>query len=979
MTIVKMGWHTGEFLPEDPTSLDPRFEQDYDLHVLRGTTSMDLHSRLMLGDDAGKFTRADAAQLPPDVRGVAFFGLIDAASAGGFQSIGGVRVNNRTGEVEATASLPSPRLRSFLIEPRVLTTAGATLLGPPFRVLIHESVTEIWLTPSTLTLPADTEKQRFTVLARFDDDTVGDITRLAASSPSAGAAPPSGFTWSSSDNTCARVDAFGYLSGVFGLFSCSSTITATLRQPGWPNLSATATVTVVEPWGDPPPNRRELHLVSGPGITPNDDVPNILFLPDGFTDTPGDRDDFDKLVAFLVHRITHSASTEPFNALSGSMNYWSVFVPSRENGTSTLDDLVEFPFLYEGVEIFGTPVTDVTVDGPRQAGAAVIDFVRARPFVGHLPPNVRFTIAGDPTLYATTNDVKVVANALRQVRFTPGLARDVAANTAVTIITARFPPNKVVNELQVAALTNLVHFVGLPVPAERLAQRSNAADLQAKVADWTTLYGAQRIQAANITNPIYDLWAMRFPDHRLADEKDTAFGLANVDRPRSVNKHEDVSLDWHPFRTSRRDLDKYLNKLQFQGATIGQTWTAQGGRDRELVFILANGVRYSGSNTGGPQPIVAFGLVHDPGVMVRYGPGRSMQLVSYPIPRDRANDPVVSNELHARSVHEIAHSFGVNDEYGRIADGSPGAMPVGGPEEQRTFTSGNVTPLHEVAAGTGITGDKLRWRWPRIRSAGVLAGPPVPDPTVANFFTIRLIPGRPTNIPGDTFNVGDTVFLRQRPLYKPSQANPPTLTPALQSPPLAVISVADHQVQVRLQSGSLTPADFSATGFDAPILFSPVPAAASAAAAHDQYAEIMSQFIRAHITSSGRPLNALPLPNPAQPWVCTPPGGDGFIEAQQARNLPPAARFPGGRIPAIQSRIIGAYEGGATFSCGIYHPAGACIMRAPLATGNERGITSFDKGDVHGFCAVCRYLIVDRVDPRLHWLIDAFYHDYPQP
>ena len=223
------------------------------------------------------------------------------------------------------------------------------------------------------------------------------------------------------------------------------------------------------------------------------------------------------------------------------------------------------------------------------------------------------------------------------------------------------------------------------------------------------------------------------------------------------------------------------------------------------------------------------------------------------------------------------------------------------------------------------------------------------------------------------------MFLRQRPLFKPSVTNPPTLTPALQSPPLAVISLADHQLQARLQSGSLDPADFSATGFDAPIVFSPVPAAASAAAAHDQYAEIMSQFIRAHINSSGRPLNAPPVPIPPQPWVCTPPAGDGYLEAQQARNLPVAASFPGGRLPAIPSRIIGAYEGGATFSCGIYHPAGACIMRAPLASGAERGITLFDEGDVHGFCAVCRYLIVDRVDPRLHWLIDAFYHTYPQP
>ena len=183
---------------------------------------------------------------------------------------------------------------------------------------------------------------------------------------------------------------------------------------------------------------------------------------------------------------------------------------------------------------------------------------------------------------------------------------------------------------------------------------------------------------------------------------------------------------------------------------------------------------------------------------------------------------------------------------------------------------------------------------------------------------------------------------------------------------------------MQLQSGSLDPDDFSATGFDAPILFSPVPAAASTAAAHDQYAEMMSQFIRAHINASGRPLNAAPATVPPQPWECTPPPGDGYQEAQQATNLP-AAADPGGRLPAIPCRIIGAYEGGATFSCGIYHPAGACIMRAPLASGTERGMTLYDKNDVHGFCAVCRYLIVDRIDPRLHWLIDAFYHTYPQP
>ena len=54
-------------------------------------------------------------------------------------------------------------------------------------------------------------------------------------------------------------------------------------------------------------------------------------------------------------------------------------------------------------------------------------------------------------------------------------------------------------------------------------------------------------------------------------------------------------------------------------------------------------------------------------------------------------------------------------------------------------------------------------------------------------------------------------------------------------------------------------------------------------------------------------------------------------------------------------------------------------MRAPLATRTERGTTGDAAGTVHGFCHVCRYLIVDQVDPRKHFMINFFYHTYPQP
>jgi hypothetical protein len=64
--------------------------------------------------------------------------------------------------------------------------------------------------------------------------------------------------------------------------------------------------------------------------------------------------------------------------------------------------------------------------------------------------------------------------------------------------------------------------------------------------------------------------------------------------------------------------------------------------------------------------------------------------------------------------------------------------------------------------------------------------------------------------------------------------------------------------------------------------------------------------------------------------------------------------------------VIGIYEGGAYHDGGVYRPAGRCKMR-----------TASDK--LMPFCHVCRYLIVDRVDPTKHGQLDAIYNrHYPR-
>ncbi|WP_165952787.1 M64 family metallopeptidase [Kribbella albertanoniae] len=70
--------------------------------------------------------------------------------------------------------------------------------------------------------------------------------------------------------------------------------------------------------------------------------------------------------------------------------------------------------------------------------------------------------------------------------------------------------------------------------------------------------------------------------------------------------------------------------------------------------------------------------------------------------------------------------------------------------------------------------------------------------------------------------------------------------------------------------------------------------------------------------------------------------------------------------PCNSSRLIGVYEGGWRSAGGIYRPAGSCRMRDSHSNGGD--------GE---FCFVCSWLIVNRLDPSYHALLDSA--RYPEP
>ncbi len=241
-----------------------------------------------------------------------------------------------------------------------------------------------------------------------------------------------------------------------------------------------------------------------------------------------------------------------------------------------------------------------------------------------------------------------------------------------------------------------------------------------------------------------------------------------------------------------------------------------------------------------------------------------------------------------------------------------------------------------------IHGDEIKWNWHRITKAAVVEAKAVVDD--ANFL-IAVSTGH-----GLQFSDGDRVLLRARTwgarLLK-------TTTTLANAKLLQVVGPREaSRVRVKPAPGSTaTLADVQAFG-PGSILYIPTPAPGAWKTATYPFAEMVAPNIKQHITTTQLPLTKRP-PDPIGSVVDgrQVDGGDTQIPRLDGVDLPSCTESP---------RIIGLYEGGDLFSEGIFHPAGKCMMR-------ETNV-----GDAE-FCFVCRYILVDMIDPFKHFQIDRDY------
>lgn len=827
----------------------------HDIHLVAGATSRPLSEELRIY--YGSPQHMTLASAPPANVDVVFRPAFTCALTPAEIFIGfGVTVHRRSGVVTFSGhAAAGHRLRTFLIHAEVRDRT----YNPPrpsvqrIRVHLHDLVRNAWVTPQQLTIHRGADGQRFSVLAQFDDDTVGDVTQVP------------GITWRSADDTIIGVGpANGELTAKAVSPVNGIDITATLPA-AFGGFARDGQAVSVASWDASPLSATLLYPLDSAGAArmTEPSVLNFLFLPEGFT--TGEQAIFEGKVQQFVDFLRTQTATRPFDLCRREMNYWMAWLetPSATRGTSPLFE-------------------------------------------------VKPTLRANGSTYAQQDQIPLPMDP----RPTPD--DPVPANLAFS-------------------LPQLIHEVGLPVPDDfpNPAPATGvdwALAFVAQLLRWDAVYGGL---SAHVDLPLYKSW-LELRDRRLVNETNTLFGLGLGARPSAEYVLVDRLITPHPLRTSRAHLDSMLSKIEDAanpGPAIGAVWGGAAGKDRSfVVFLCAGAARGGGRSPAGE--IITASLAASSDVELTPMPGRRGFDSA---PHGTGGRPAL--DIHCMIAHESAHAMTLGDEYGTRP-----SLPMEAIADVNSYAN-----LQDTASASfpppqlGIDPARLKWNWPRIARAGVLTA--VPEAHVLGFLlTLRDKHAEP-------FQVGDPVRLRTRPLTA-------GIVPSVELP--VVDKLSDHQliVQAPPPLPPFNPALY-VSGSIAYVQTERI----TPPATRGTPLGLIAPNVLAHMTQHRIPLNVALVA--AGNHQCAPDG----------RPVQPALNKPG-TVPFGWPRsawIVGAFEGGHQYGCGVLHPTGACIMRL-LVLPQDKAYQAFKVRDVaYRFCAVCRYILVDRIDPSQHGAIDKDY------
>jgi hypothetical protein len=478
-------------------------------------------------------------------------------------------------------------------------------------------------------------------------------------------------------------------------------------------------------------------------------------------------------------------------------------------------------------------------------------------------------------------------------------------------------------------IENLVYAVGLPVPADAVKtvaglrtewQNTVIPDPTAKVGDDDLIKAWQKLST-----------------RAFIDELDR-FPAMSYGNPPAANRHEPYGLDLHEDRGAVHALQSFYRPLAADsgvklsdGSDVGVVWAQKDPThafdNTDLVVLITsipggravNGTGYIAMSTATrnlPLPVTPVGT------------RKGFTLGALAPPADASSDSCRT------LAHELGHSFGLGDEYADLR------LPYPTQDDTLDLHANLQTEKSAKGGGPDFKGDEIKWNWPRIRKAAVVSGPIT---EAAGAFKIPVALGRALH-----FTKGDRLLLRLRKSGVAIAKRPNMLT---SNQELEVVAIANDSIDVKPVDPSHVDLTRLSDFTPGSVVFLPTPAPASVKSATYPYAEMVALNVKNAITNQKRPLTKYPCANEIGPDVVTP-------------DLT-GISLPGVLCFKHKPEIVGLYENGARFTCAIYHPAGTCMMR--------------QNHDEHAqFCAVCRYIMVDFINPFRHFWIDLDYGEiYP--
>jgi hypothetical protein len=939
------------------------FSPVYDIHLLRGQ-SIDLFALLRVGSQ----TATDFRTAHPAVT-YTFTPFFKNVSGAGTQHAGfNVTVDTQTGMLTTQLALPPTEKKNFLV--KAVATLDGESRGTHIRIHIHDAVMEAWLSPPILTVPAGLSGFRFSVRIRFDDDVTAEIGEIS-SGPSTTNNQLFTITWH--HPTAGLVDAAsGFITssaaGAAGLLPDPVEATITDAATG---LSETATGQLVIA-DQLSANRAELVATGNcPGFSRAREVPNILFIPDGFHSEPTgfgfedpDRDSFNRLIDRYVSKLTHGKISSPFDLLSGSINFWKVFVDSRDRGVTTRSEVyvkekdgnpVGVPFM--------KPRKPVQANGTDEPNAA-------RWVYYHLFYHVGLPVRADKN-------------------------RDNAS------LRAEWKETTLLSAAQVDAITDDAINNWKKTAERRLPEERDTA-LGLLINDYTAAENDDSFEEIDF-NRTKRMTRLKL-DTFLAQLKDTDGNdigqFFTMGDPWVQGKdYDNIVLISAAPRAREQNLDGYffITIKEFPGHYRMQSGSLT---DLKVAVAFDNQLQELALAR---RAVLTHELGHSFALEDEYGE---------PAPADNFEDKFINDPLVS------------GWKFSRYTDAASDLDWSGNVQARQDLLSPN--PNNPTTAM--MDASKIKWRYHRIQKCGTVAANITAS---GNQYTVTLRPGQ-----ASVFSAGDKVFLRRRVAYRhtlegqdvltvspdslrrreatitsvdaaanrivirdadnnsftitfraagtaafftandtvnvrrtivnepissitrvaPTAANTSDTITRLISQELEVVSLpAANQVLVRTADGSALGAEFLslATG-EVMILYKPMDAPSSVKTSAYKYAEVLSKKVLDHLAAHPFAFNA--RKDAAH--------GDTITEIID-RRAEQQTSIPGSLVPSCSSqekKIAGLYSGGDQHHGDIYHATGKCFMR-----------TEFHNGALDAFCVVCKYTLVDMIDPGKHGRLNEKY------